>query len=69
MPIKFFADAAVPAGISKPPSSNDYLFDRGFRSLSVIGTTLIIALVAYILWEIGGQALPAIRDYHRLLDV
>ena len=64
MPIKFFADAAVPAGISKPPSSNDYLFDRGFRSLSVIGTTLIIALVAYILWEIGGQALPAIRDYH-----
>jgi phosphate transport system permease protein len=25
---------------------------------------LIIALVAYILWEIGGQALPAIRDYH-----
>ena len=25
---------------------------------------LILVLVAYIVWKIGGQALPAIRDYH-----
>jgi phosphate transport system permease protein len=64
MAVKFFADAAGPGAITRPPSSNDYLFDRVFRYLAAFGVVLIIALVAYILWEIGGQALPAIRDHH-----
>ena len=56
---------AVPAGaITHPPSSNEYLVDRGFRALAVCGAWLIILLVAYILWKIGGQALPAIYRYH-----
>lgn len=57
--------AATPAdAITQPPSSGEYLSDRAFRSLTLIAAAIIVALVAYILWEIGGQAMPAIRDHH-----
>jgi phosphate transport system permease protein len=59
-----FEGAAPPGAITHPPSSNEYLTDRGFRLLAVFGAWLIILLVAYILWKIGGQALPAIYNYH-----
>jgi len=59
-----FEGAAPPGAITHPPSSNEYLVDRGFRFLAVCGASLIILLVAYILWKIGGQALPAIYKYH-----
>src|SRR5215470_8231892 len=59
-----FERAAPPGAITHPPSSNEYLVDRGFRLLAVIGASLIVLLVAYILWKIGGQALPAIYNYH-----
>ena len=59
-----FEAAAPPGAITHPPSSNEYLVDRGFRFLAVCGASLIILLVAYILWKIGGQALPAIYNYH-----
>src|SRR6266436_130831 len=59
-----FEGAAPPGAITHPPSSNEYLVDRGFRLLAVCGASLIILLVAYILWKIGGQALPAIYKYH-----
>src|SRR5215831_86326 len=59
-----FERAAPPGAITQPPSSSDYLVDRGFRFLAVCGASLIILLVAYILWKIGGQALPAIYSYH-----
>jgi phosphate transport system permease protein len=59
-----FEGAAPPGAITQPPSSNEYLVDRGFRFLAVCGASLIILLVAYILWKIGGQALPAIYNYH-----
>jgi phosphate transport system permease protein len=59
-----FEGAAPPGAITHPPSSNEYLVDRGFRLLAVVGASLIILLVAYILWKIGGQALPAIYKYH-----
>ena len=54
-----FERAAPPGAITHPPSSSDYLVDRGFRLLAVCGASLIILLVAYILWKIGGLALPA----------
>jgi phosphate transport system permease protein len=58
-------EGTPPAGaITQPPSSNEYLIDRGFRFLAVCGASLIILLVAYILWKIGGQALPALYRYH-----
>lgn len=59
-----FAQAITSAAISRPPSSNEFLADRGFRSLALVAAALIIFLVAYILWEIGGQALPALGKYH-----
>jgi len=59
-----FADAAPPGAITQPPSPNEYLVDRGFRFLAVCGASLIILLVVYILWKIGGKALPAIYEYH-----
>jgi phosphate transport system permease protein len=56
-----FALAATP--VSQPPSGGDYLIDRTFRTLAVAGACFLIVLVAYIVWKIGGQALPAIHDY------
>jgi len=59
-----FMNVAEGAGITRPPSSAEFLADRSFRFLAQAGAALIILLVAYILWEIGGQAMPAIREYH-----
>src|SRR6516165_3170762 len=59
-----FEGAAPPGAITHPPAPNEYLVDRGFRLLAVVGASLIILLVAYILWKIGGQALPAIYRHH-----
>jgi phosphate transport system permease protein len=59
-----FASPTSAESITQPPSTGDYFFDRAFRQLTVIASLIIILLVAYILWEIGGQAAPAIRDYH-----
>jgi phosphate transport system permease protein len=54
-----------PAGdsISAPPSKLDYIFDRGFRALAVVGAVSILVLLAAILYEIGGKAIPGIREY------
>ncbi|MCU0839516.1 MAG: phosphate ABC transporter permease subunit PstC [Rhodospirillales bacterium] len=59
-----FSAAAVAGAITQPPTGRDYLVDRSFRSLALVGAVLIIALMAYILYEIGGQAWPAISKYH-----
>jgi phosphate transport system permease protein len=58
-----FAQAVSVDSISGPPSRSDYLGDRGFRLAAVAGAGVIILLVIYILYEIGGQAMPAIREY------
>jgi phosphate transport system permease protein len=58
-----FAQAVSVESLSGPPSQSDYLVDRGFRLAAIIGAAIIILLVAYILVEIGGQALPAITEY------
>jgi phosphate transport system permease protein len=55
--------AAAPGSVSGLPSRWDYLADRGFRGIAVGGAWLILLLLAYILWEIGGKAWPGIRDY------
>jgi phosphate transport system permease protein len=51
------------ASVSGPPSSWDYLADRGFRALAQIGVWLILLLLAFILWSIGGKAWVGMRDY------
>ena len=59
-----FEGAAPPGAITQAPAPNEYLVDRGFRALAVCGASLIILLAAYILWKIGGQALPAVYRHH-----
>lgn len=59
-----FVVKAPPGAITQPPSANEFLVDRGFRYLAFGGALVVILLVIYILWKIGGQALPAINDYH-----
>ncbi|TPE52032.1 phosphate ABC transporter permease subunit PstC [Amaricoccus solimangrovi] len=49
--------------ISRPPSRGEILADRAFRGIAYASGGLVVAMLAYILWEIGGQAAPAIaRD-------
>lgn len=45
--------------LSKPPTPGDIYFDKSFRFLTYAFTWGTILLLAYIVWEIGGQALPA----------
>jgi phosphate transport system permease protein len=59
-----FALAGSAGAVSQAPSSWEYLVDRGFRTLALVATALLVVLVAYIVWKIGDQAFPAIRDYH-----
>jgi phosphate transport system permease protein len=49
--------------ISRPPSSIEICWDRTFRGLTFVFAWLTIALVAYILFGIGGKALPAIQQH------
>ena len=58
-----FQQAAGANAVSGPPSALDFVFDRGFRTLAMAGALIILVLVGYILWEIGGQAAPAIQEY------
>lgn len=58
-----FADKASSASLSGPPSAADYLKDRLFRKLAMACAGLIVALLAYILLEIGSLAAPAIAEH------
>ena len=64
MPENPFGSAVNVNAITRPPSSNEHFADRTFRFLALAAASIIILLVVYILWEIGGQALPAIGEYH-----
>ena len=59
-----FALAAPPSSICQPPTSGEYSTDRVFHAVATGAAALLIMLVAYIVWQIGGQALPAIQRHH-----
>jgi len=46
-----------------PPSLGDVVFDRVFRGVAYAFTVLTILVLAYIVFEIGGKALPAVQEY------
>src|SRR5258708_3454235 len=50
--------------ITQPPTPRELLLDRTFIGLTTASALALVFLVAYILYEIGIQALPAIRDHH-----
>jgi phosphate transport system permease protein len=55
---------AVGAGsVSGPPSTWDYFTDRAFRWSARAAVWLILFLLAFILWSIGGKASFAIHRY------
>jgi phosphate transport system permease protein len=60
-------DAAVSAGtaaeISQPPSTLDLILDRSFRRSTLIIAWFIVALMFWLVFSIGRQALPAVRTY------
>ena len=58
-----FKDAPTASSVSGPPSAGDYLGDSIFRAIAFFCAFLIIALVAYILYEIGKEALPAMQQH------
>jgi phosphate transport system permease protein len=49
--------------ISQPPSSMVLLVDRGFRALARLGVIVILVLLAALIFEIGGKAIPGIQKY------
>jgi len=55
-------DLEAEGTIARPPTRGERLFDRGFVQSTRVLTWLVVVLAAYIVWEIGGKALPAMRD-------
>lgn len=49
--------------ISSPPTGSEIFFDRFFRGITRACTWFIILLVIYIVVEIGGKALPAVKEH------
>lgn len=49
--------------ISSPPSNAEIFRDKAFRGLTLVCTWAVILLVVYIAVEIGGKALPAMKEY------
>lgn len=49
--------------ITTPPTTFDVFLDRSFRGLTIAFAWLTILLVLYILWQIGGSAIPAMQKY------
>ena len=49
--------------LSRPPSRGDIFFDKTFRGLTLAFTWATIFLLALIVFKIGGQAIPAMREY------
>ena len=48
---------------SRPPSQGEILGDRLFRGGAYAAGVLVVLLLAYILWEIGFRAMPAIERF------
>ncbi len=53
----------LPQTASAPPTDGDMYADKGFRYLAAGAGVLVILLVIYIFWKIGGQAAPAMGRY------
>ena len=59
----FASESVANTSISKPPSTFDTSLDRTFRGLTLAFAWLTILLMVYLLFQVGGQAAPAIQKY------
>jgi len=60
------SDPLAPAdkkSISQAPQRDEIIGDRVFRGLAYAAGAIVIILLAYILWKIGGQAAPAMAKF------
>jgi phosphate transport system permease protein len=55
--------AGPPRAVAAAPSAWDFFADRLFRALAKFAAYLILALLAFILWQIGRKAWPGMREY------
>jgi len=58
-----FDRAGSSSSITRPPSAVEFTNDSIFRTVAYSCAFLIIVLVAFILWEIGKEAVPAMQRY------
>jgi len=58
-----FAGLGSEKSASAAPSTGEILIDRIFRTVAYMCAGVIVVLVAFILWELGGKAMPAIEQY------
>lgn len=58
-----FAGLGSEKSVSGAPSTIEYMGDRIFRTLAYMCAGAIVLLVAFILWELGGKAMPAIKEH------
>ncbi len=63
MPGERFQRLGAEAGIAGPPGRGQKFADQIFRGSTSVLTWLVVLLSGYIVWEIGGNALPAVLEY------
>jgi phosphate transport system permease protein len=63
MTLNPFKLSSSEGSVSGPPSALDHAADSLVRVIAYACALFIILLMAYILWEIGKQAMPAITRY------
>jgi phosphate transport system permease protein len=56
-------DQLTPPTISRPPTTSERLFDRAFRDLTFVFAWGTILLVAFIVYQIGSTASPAVQKH------
>lgn len=58
-----FTIPGTASAVSGPPRGSELGADRAFRGFAWCGAAFIVALTVYLLYEIGVQAVPAIREH------
>lgn len=63
MALQLTDQGAIPDGsICRPPTAKDKLVDKIFRTLTLGFAWLTLLLIVYIVYRIGGTALPAMKE-------
>lgn len=47
----------------RPPSAGEFMADRLFRAMARVGVIIILGVIAALVFEIGGKAIPGIQQH------